>query len=90
MTHIPEKSAVDGLRHAVEIYQQAEEDFIGGGTILVNPAQIAQDGDAGHILSMERQDARLLLAHVGRFLWWRHRLVYVLVLLIVGSGDFGE
>jgi len=52
-----EKSAIDHLSHTVKIYQQAEEDFISRRTVLVNSAEVAQNGDTGHILTMERQDA---------------------------------
>jgi hypothetical protein len=55
-------SRIDTLRHAVKVDKKAEEDLVCRWTVLVNPTQIAQDGDAGNILAMESQHTCSLLA----------------------------
>ena len=46
-------SGVHTLSHAIKVDQKTEEDLVGGGAVLVDTAEIAQDGDARHVLTME-------------------------------------
>lgn len=41
------------LRHSVKIDKQTQENLVRGRTVFVNPAEIAEDGNAGHIFAMK-------------------------------------
>ena len=48
-----QRAIVDHFRHAVEVDEEAEEDFVCGRAILVDARQIAGDCDGGDILPMK-------------------------------------
>lgn len=74
------------IGHAIEIDQKAEENFVGSWAILVNAAEIAQNGNARNILAMERKHTVGLCAYVAAFCW-RRWPVYLIMLTIVGCGN---
>lgn len=85
-----QRSTIDLFRHAVEVDEETEEDFVGCRAVLVNAAEIAQDGDARYVLAVKCKDACGLLAESRCAFWRRNVLVYVLVLLIVRGCDLGQ
>ncbi|EZF28224.1 hypothetical protein H101_08094, partial [Trichophyton interdigitale H6] len=87
--HLLQEMRVDGLGHAVKVDEQADEDLVGGRAVLVDAAEVVEDGDAGHILAVKGQ-------HAGCLRRQRALLrpgdvpVQVFVLAVVGRGDLGE
>lgn len=47
---------VDHFGHSIEVNQQTEEDFVGCGTVFMDTAKVACNGDTRYILPMESQD----------------------------------
>ena len=76
---------IDHFGHAVEVDEEAEEDFICGGAVLVDARQIAGDGYGGDVLAMKGQHARGLLRQWGTIRGWD-----LSVQAIVGGGDLGQ
>jgi hypothetical protein len=88
--HACHGSCVDPFGHPVEVYEETKEHLVGGRTVLVNPAKIAEDGYAGHVLAVEGQDTGGLLTEPGSAFWRRYLAVQGIVLPVVGRGDFGQ
>ena len=88
--HPVNMSSIDHFGHAIEIDQQAQKDLVSGGTIFEDAVEIAEDGDARHILAVESQHARGLRAKTGRTIRRRYVLVDLLVVHVVGGRDLGE
>jgi hypothetical protein len=82
--------SVDQLGHAVEIDQQAEEYLVCSGTVFMNASEIAQDGDAWHVLTVESKHTGGLWAEIVGSVRRGDVAMDVLVVHIVGSRDLGE
>lgn len=52
--HLPR---VDPLGHAIKVDEKTQEDLVGSGAVLLYAAEIAQNGDAGHVLAVKGQYA---------------------------------
>ena len=80
---------IDPFRHSVKVDQEAEENLVRRGAIFVNSAEIAENGYAGHILSMKGQDTRgfLIQAYAS---FCRVVAMKMLVLAVVCRGDFSQ
>ena len=85
-----QRTAIHHFRHPIKVDQQAQKHLVGGGTVLVDPAQIAQDRDARHILPVKSKHAGGLLTQPGRAFGRRNMPVEVLVLTIVGRCNLGQ
>jgi hypothetical protein len=90
MMYMAQLVSVDQLGHAVEIDQQAEEHLVGGGTVFVNSSEIAQDGDAWHVLTVESKHTGSLWAEIVGSVRRRDVAMNVLVVHVVGGCDLGE
>lgn len=90
LTKALHRTRVYSLRHAVEIDKQAEEHLVCCRTVFMNPAQVAQDGYAGHILSVECQHTCCLLAQASGPFRRRYLPMKILVLLVIRGGDLGQ
>lgn len=90
LTHALNEARVDALGHAVKVDEQAKKDFVGGGTILVDAGEVAEDGDCGNILAVEGEDASRLRAEARCALGRGDLAMQVLMLPVVGGGDFGQ
>lgn len=80
-------TGIDPLSHPVEVDKKAEEHLIGCGAVFVNPAKIAEDGYAGHVLAVESEDTRGLLTEPRCPFGGRYLAVQMVVLAIVCGGD---
>jgi hypothetical protein len=56
----------------------------------VNSTQIAQDGYAGHVLSVERQNASSLLAEPCGAFWGRYLAMQMVMLPVVRCGNLSQ
>lgn len=56
----------------------------------MDSTEITQNGDGGHIFTMKSQHTRRLRAHGGAVIRMGNRPVQVIVLSIVGRGDFRQ
>ena len=56
----------------------------------MDAAEVAEDGDAGHILAVESQNAGGLLAQTGSAVWMGDGLVCMFMLAIIGCSDLGQ
>lgn len=90
MLHAADLAPINQLSHTVKVDQQAQEDFVGRGAVLVNPRKIAKNSDAGDILAMERKHARGLGSEVGRAVGRRDVAMDGFVVHVVRGGYFGE
>lgn len=81
---------VDHLGHAVKVHQQTQKDLVRRRTVLVDAAQVAEDRDAGHVLAVERQDARGLGTQAGGAVGRRDVSMHMLVVHVVGGRDLGQ
>lgn len=85
-----ERTAVDHFRHAVKVDQQAQKHLIGGGTVLVDSTEIAQDRDARHILPVKSKHAGSLLTQSRGAFGRRDMSVQVLVLTVIRRCDLRQ
>ncbi len=60
-----ERPRIDHFGHTVKIDKKREEDLVGGGAVLMYAAEIAGNGDTGHIFTMKREHALRLLAQAS-------------------------
>ena len=81
--------AVDELRHAIKVNQQAQKNLVGGRTVLVDSGEVAEDGDAGHVLAVEGQDAGGLRAQVRRTVGGRNVAMELFMVKIICGCDLG-
>lgn len=56
----------------------------------MDAGEVAEDGDGGDVFAMESQDAGGLLAEARGALGRRNLAMQVLMLSVVGGGDFGQ
>lgn len=54
------------------------------------PSEVTENGNCGHILAVESENAGRLLAETGRALRWRNLSVEVLMLAVIRSRDLGQ
>lgn len=81
---------IDELRHAVKVDQQAEEYLVRGWAVFVDASEIAQDGDAWHVLTVKSKHARGLWAEVAGSVRRRDVAMNVFMVHVVGRRDLGE
>lgn len=82
--------AVDELRHAIKVNQQAQKNLVCGRAVLVDAGEVAEDGDAGHVLAVEGQDAGGLRAQVRRTVGGRNVAMELFMVKIIRGCDLGE
>ena len=49
-------SIVDAFRHPAKVHEQAQKHFIGGWAVLVDSAEIAEDGYGRHVFTVKGED----------------------------------
>lgn len=84
------RTGIDPLGHSVEVDKKAEEHLIGGRAVLMNPAEIAEDGYARHVLAVESEDTCGLLAEPRGALGRGYLAVQMVVLPVICGGDLCE
>ena len=90
MVYLARPVPVDQLRHTVKVDQQAEKHLVCGRTVFVDASEIAQDGDARHVLTVESKHTGGLWAEiVGAIREW-DMTMEVLMVHIVGGSDLGQ
>lgn len=82
-----EAALIDHCSHAVEVDEEAEEDFVCRRAIFVDAHEVAGNGDGGDILAMESEHARGL---GGEIVLRGDLSVYAGVLLVILACDFGQ
>ena len=75
--------SIDSLCHSVKVDEKTQEDLVRSGTVFMYTAEIAQNGNARHILSMKSEHACGLRAHVRCAFWRRYLAMQMLMLLVV-------
>lgn len=84
------EASIYPLGHSVEVDEQAQKNLVRRRTVLVDPAEIAENGDTGHILAVEGQDTRRLLTQArGTFRGW-YLAMEMIVLAVVCGCNFGQ
>jgi hypothetical protein len=78
------------LRHSIKVDEQTEKHLVRCRTVLVYPAEVAEDSDGGNILAMKGQDAGGLRAQIGSSIWRRNVAMEMLVLHVVCGGDLRQ
>lgn len=81
---------VDQLRHAVKVDQQAEEHLVCGWTVFVDASEVAEDGDARHVLTVKSKHTGGLWAEIVGAVRGRDMAMDVIMVHVVGGGDLGQ
>lgn len=76
--------------HPVEVDQETEKHLVGGRTVFMDSAEVAEDRYAGYVLAMKSQYARGLLAQPGCAFGGRYLAMQMIVLPVIGRGDLGQ
>ena len=82
-----ESALVDHVGHTIEVDEEAEEDLVGCGAVLVDTHEVAVDCNAGDILAVESENAGSLL---GEVVLRGELSMYACMLLIVLGCDSGQ
>lgn len=88
MPYSVEVTPVNQVSHAVEIDQQADENFVGGWAVFVDAGQIAKDGYRWYIFAMESKYTGSLGAKIRRPI--RPGDSHIIVMDVVGGGNLGQ
>jgi hypothetical protein len=80
---------IHAFRHAIKVDQQRQKDLISGRAVFVYSREVAEDGYAGHVFTVESKDRVGGGAQADR-VRGRDGAVQVLVLPVVGGGDLGQ
>lgn len=85
-----EGAVIDHFRHPIKIHQQTQKNFICRWAVFMNPAEIAQDGDARNILPMESKNTGVLLTQPRSAFWWWYMPMQVFMLTIIRRRNFRQ
>lgn len=86
--------SINSLCHSIKVDQKTEKHLIGGGTVLVDPAQITQNRDCWDVFAMKRKYRAAKGAHGSALIVVRSSGLLMscismqgIVLKVVGGGD---
>lgn len=88
MPYSVEVTLVYQVGHAVEIDQQADENFVGGGAVFVDAGQIAKNGYRWYIFAMESKYTGSLGAKIRCPI--RRGDSHIIVMDVVSGGNFRQ